>query len=62
MKQYIIIIFALAVLTENPFAQKADTLSINSKSLKMANLKIGKRTYIVYNKKKRQLCGENYNC
>lgn len=51
MKKNIIIILFLSVLTGSAFAQKADTLSITPTSLKMANLNLGKRTYIVYNKK-----------
>lgn len=51
MKKNISIILVLSVLTGSAFAQKADTLSITPTSLKMANLNLEKRTYIVYNKK-----------
>ena len=51
MKKKIVTLFALSVLTGSSFAQRADTVSIDAKSLKIANLNTGKQTYIVYNKK-----------
>jgi hypothetical protein len=54
MKKFITIGLLSISTATTIFAQKLDTVDIGSTSLKLADLNLGKRTYIVYNKKSKE--------